>query len=811
MGVSYIRRWTFDPGADVLLNIESVNILDLQPPSAIVGVGAGAVCIAGEFENGPYATPTEVTSPNDVSGTFGMLGFTYGGIPSQYPCAVSRKADNAVLPEYWNGNGFVQLSGKQFARLFIVRVDTSVGSVQFTRLAFITGAAEFAYNMTSGEVLGLDLGSGETLSTFTGAFAFVDSGAGTYPTTFAGGETLTLGYDATTNFTTVFLATDQSMAQVIARINQYAGFLFASNCVASVGSITGGTGYTVAPTATFSAPQNPNGIAATGTATVSGGAVTGVTITSPGSGYTAAPTVTFGGPGTGAAGTPALFTTKFALTSRQQGTGAAVRVVSGSGSVISDLGLTVAATAGTGNVANIAAVTFSEARTIITEAITGTTVEQDSSDEIRISNSGTPGTGTITVGPSTTAIALGFVIGQTNSAAAGVAGTIPAGTVVKADSTHIFVTAQDVAVTAAGAGPYLVKVRHAVDDTTGLAATAGSITTVVNPPDLGAFTVINLAPTTAALTDAQIDAQYAIALTSTLAVNSVAKQTNLIYSARQSNVLRSQLKLNAITASASGCYGRMAVVRTPMNTLSSVAQSTNAAPGVGTARNERVVYCYPQANTYVPLIATVGLNGGAGFTADGNVDVGADGFLAAICSQLPPEEDPGQETPFATTVNGLESGANVQGFVMQDYIAFKAAGICALRVDDGLAFFQSGCTSVDPLVYPNLVNIARRRMADYLQDSIAIAMVSFGKKLSTFMRRNAMESEIRVFMTGMLGNAITGAGQRIDSFSLAVKNNTTSTLGQGRFRLTLKARTLNSLKSIEIETFIGEQVIPDAA
>lgn len=59
----------------------------------------------------------------------------------------------------------------------------------------------------------------------------------------------------------------------------------------------GGTGYTTAPTVSFT---GGGGTGAAGTATVSGGAVTGVNITNPGTGYTSPPTVAFTGAGTGA-------------------------------------------------------------------------------------------------------------------------------------------------------------------------------------------------------------------------------------------------------------------------------------------------------------------------------------------------------------------------------------------------------------------------------------------------------------------------------------------------------------------------------
>lgn len=53
------------------------------------------------------------------------------------------------------------------------------------------------------------------------------------------------------------------------------------------------SGFTLATTTvTFSAPQLPTGVTATGTATIDAGAVTAIVMTNAGSGYTSAPTVT---------------------------------------------------------------------------------------------------------------------------------------------------------------------------------------------------------------------------------------------------------------------------------------------------------------------------------------------------------------------------------------------------------------------------------------------------------------------------------------------------------------------------------------
>jgi hypothetical protein len=68
--------------------------------------------------------------------------------------------------------------------------------------------------------------------------------------------------------------------------------------VNSLSIAAGGTGYTSAPTVTFT---GGGGSGAAASATVSGGAVVSITVTSPGSGYTSVPTVNFtGGGGTGA-------------------------------------------------------------------------------------------------------------------------------------------------------------------------------------------------------------------------------------------------------------------------------------------------------------------------------------------------------------------------------------------------------------------------------------------------------------------------------------------------------------------------------
>lgn len=732
MGVGFIRRFSIDPGLPVLTAIEGVVIIDRQPPIAIAGVGTGTVLVIGEFENGAFEVPTEVEGAGDLLAQFGGFGFVYDGVQSQNPCARARYADNAVSPEYWNGNGFVALVNKRFSQLIVTRVDTSVGSVQFTRLASLSGANDFTFDLEPGQTLKIDVGAGNVTATFNATAATKQSGDGTYPTTFAGGEQMVVAIDGT-QFTIVFQSGDQSHAQVMARIDAFLGY--------------------AASTAQ---------------------------------------------------------TLKTTITGRKRGTGGSVQIVSIDALVATATGFAAgAATAGTGNVVDIDAVTSTEANTIVSAVVglTGTKIDRNAGGNIRLINVSGGGTGTLEIDSTSTATAFGFPTEVESAAATGVAGTIPAGTRVQESGGDEWVTMQDIAVLAASAGPYPVKVRPGLDDGTLGSTTSGTVTVVPNPISLGAFAVTNALPLTAALTDAQIDARYATALATTKNVSSVAKNTNIIVSARQSNVLRTQLRANADDASNNGCFGRVACVRPPLGALRATARSASAQPGVGAYRDERTVYCFPGVNTFVPQIAALGAAGGAGFTDSGNIDVGWDTWVASLMSNLPPEENIGQQTNFLGLINSLEVGnADIATLQIDDYIAFRSAGICAPRIDGGVAFAQSGVTSVDPSLLPNLRNIARRRMADFIQDSLSLLLMAYNKKLGTKQRRALVLAAIGTFMDGLV-SASNPSLQRIDSYLLdGLTGNTKAAIALGVYRIILRAKTLSSLDSIVLDTEIGETV-----
>lgn len=732
----YIRRYLQDPGLEELLTIEGVVIIDREPARAITGVGSGFVCMVGETEDGPFNTPIEVFSGNDLKSQFGAFGFTYDGVVSCNPCARARKADGAVANEYWNGNLYVASSGKKFRRFAVVRPDTTVGAVTFTRLAYLDGNTEASWNLEPGQVLAVTVDGAPDTATFDAAVATRNGAAGAYPTTFAGGEFLQLVIDQGTAkeiaVTVVFTSADTSHALVVARINAALGYTGASVQAGDVTRIVG----------------------------------------------------------------------------RVRGTAGNVIVVAQTLLVGTKVGTSAGTTPGTGDVADIDNVTFAEAKALIEADMAGVTIERNENGAIRIVSDGTvaPGTQSIEVTSlTTTALAFGFPLDEeATPTTVAVAGVIPAGTRVQNAGGDEWVTALSVLVGAADATA-TVKVRPADDDTTQTGVVPGAITTMPTPiPGLGSWSVTNTFALTAALTDAQIDAAYATAIDATLNANTVAKEVNIILSARQSNAVRNKLRSNAVTAASSGMRGRATVIRPPLGTSRALARGASQ-PGVGAYREERVFYTYPGAQVQIAAIAARGTAGGNGFTADGIVDVGSDSWLASICSQLPPEENPGQLTNFAVDMLGIERGnADVQALTMADYIAFKAAGICAPRMDEGVAIFQSGVTSVNPALFPNRKNIARIRMSDFIGDSLATAMRPYAKKLATRQRRAQVVGETNGFMASLA----PPVAERIDSYLLdAVTGNTPDSLAAGLFRLILKVRTLPSLDVIVYDLEVGEGVV----
>jgi hypothetical protein len=111
--------------------------------------------------------------------------------------------------------------------------------------------------------------------------------------------------------------------------------------VTAITRIAGGTGYTVAPTVTISAPTTSGGVQATATCTVTAGVVnTTFTITNAGSGYVEQPTITFT-PVSGGSGATAYATVGGDTTIKSLGTNLLLNAVNGTVAQFQDSASTV--------------------------------------------------------------------------------------------------------------------------------------------------------------------------------------------------------------------------------------------------------------------------------------------------------------------------------------------------------------------------------------------------------------------------------------------------------------------------------------
>lgn len=96
------------------------------------------------------------------------------------------------------------------------------------------------------------------------------------------------------------------------------------------------------------------------------------------------------------------------IKSDSEGTASSVNIIAGSGTILTKIGNSVGLVIGSGNVANINAVTFAEAKTIIEGDIAGLTVNQLASLELSLVSNSTGVSSSIEVDVTTTATVFGF-------------------------------------------------------------------------------------------------------------------------------------------------------------------------------------------------------------------------------------------------------------------------------------------------------------------------------------------------------------------------------------------------------------------
>jgi len=310
-----------------------------------------------------------------------------------------------------------------------------------------------------------------------------------------------------------------------------------------------------------------------------------------------------------------------------------------------------------------------------------------------------------------------------------------------------------------------------------------------------------------AVSSAALDALYSAAIDGFLGQDRPERDANIIFSARTSAVIRAKLKSHVLDSSQFG-VGRVACVSPPLTVQDTQTAVGDSSPGVGATRTERVFYSWPGALTFVPEAANIAIaKADGGTTVDGILDVQGDGWLAAVCSNLPPERNPGQGAePVPTVMSpvlGIQRG--VPSLTMGEYIIMRQAGVAGLRIDRTVGpIFQSGITSS---LVSGQKNIARRRIADFIEDSLAQSLVPLSKLPLTDGLKDAVAGQTVAFMDSLL-SPNNPAAQRIKDYQVDRNSgNTPDSEAQGIYVVIVNVRSLASADFIVVQAQVGEGVV----
>jgi hypothetical protein len=243
----------------------------------------------------------------------------------------------------------------------------------------------------------------------------------------------------------------------------------------------------------------------------------------------------------------------------------------------------------------------------------------------------------------------------------------------------------------------------------------------------------------------------------------------------------------AMFAASATVSDRVFVIAPDNETVAAATAITEAA----LYRGDRMIYTFNSPNTLDNATASV-------------IVTHPSAWMASILSQTDIDIHPGDvdNQQFTQAITSLYN----EGYVRNDYIALRAAGICALEHLSGYSFVSGVTTSL----VPGKEQITRRRMADFLQISVANALQPFVKKKNTVSRRKAMVGMVMGFLAELQRNervvatddSVSGPGYLVDDDSL------NSALGRaaGIERLLTRVRLISHMLEVVLETEIGTSV-----
>lgn len=309
---------------------------------------------------------------------------------------------------------------------------------------------------------------------------------------------------------------------------------------------------------------------------------------------------------------------------------------------------------------------------------------------------------------------------------------------------------------------------------------------------------------------ASIDALYASSFDVLLFDDVPASEVAHVWAARKSSTIRTKCLSHVLAASAQG-LGRTCSVAPELDQTSTTVLTTvtgSSDPGVGANRDERVFYDWPPVLTFIPEAVGLTIATADGkTTTDGILDTAGDGWMSAIMGNLAPERNPGEASGVTRKVLAPVIGyaRAVPSLDINAWKLLRSRGIAGIRIDKTVGpVFQSGITTS---LVSGKKNIARRKMADFIEDSLAQALKPFAKLPMSEQFKDGVLGQADDFLTTLL-SPDNPTAQRIVGYVLDGKGgNTPSSESKGIFVIIVRVRTLSSADFIVIQAEVGEGVV----
>lgn len=312
-------------------------------------------------------------------------------------------------------------------------------------------------------------------------------------------------------------------------------------------------------------------------------------------------------------------------------------------------------------------------------------------------------------------------------------------------------------------------------------------------------------------TTADIRARYLEAINALLNDDYPMNEVSIITAARKDSTIQSYLYNHVLTSTSRG-MSRCTIVSPTLTTQTMAAVLASSAPGVGgtggAVRHDRVWYSWPGCRTFIPEAVGYSIANADGTSDDeGIIDVTMDTWLACLLSNLQPEYNPGQASDpvpqIFAPIMGYQRGA--PNLDMDVYKLLRQYGVAALRMDRTAGpIIQSGVTTS---LTTGEKNINRRRMADFIQDTLAERGNQLSKRLLRESLKDSILSEFDAFLADLLSENNPEA-QRIHSYSLDDKSlNTPAKEALGIHVVKTKVRMLATLDNLVLATEIGPETV----